>query len=378
MKKWFSFTKAKDRFALTECLFEETRMIPRELRVAIVIPAFNEETVIDGTIRSLLLAGADKSDIFIVDDQSTDKTAFLANQAGVNVRTVYSNGGKAKAQQHVVAWFELLSRYDWLIFLDGDTLVDPKFIIEMRLAAINSPETALFVGQVKSTKDSHIFSASRAFDYTYGQDVAKHGQSNFGVVFVSPGCASMYSTKFFSQVEIDSGTLAEDMDLTIQIHRAGGTVKYVPSACVYTQDPSTFTDYHKQILRWYRGYWQVVKKHRIFSFRSKQRVDWYMILLSVDAVVFNRVAWLIYMMLAMPTVLPSVFALDLGVSFIIALYAGIKTKRADVVFKFPIYYWISYLNFYAYFRTFFEIVVLKRELLAWNKVARYKFSNHQS
>jgi hypothetical protein len=66
--------------------------------------------------------------------------------------------------------------------------------------------------------------------------------------------------------------------------------------------------------------------------------------------------------------------LDVFVSFAIACWCAFKTRRLDVVYKFPIYYWISYLNFYALARSYFEIIVFKKTILAWNKVARYDAS----
>jgi cellulose synthase/poly-beta-1,6-N-acetylglucosamine synthase-like glycosyltransferase len=344
--------------------------------ICVLIPAYNEEMVLRGTIDALVAADCDRRDIYVVNDQSTDHTMLVAFEAGVNVYTVPQNGGKAKAQVQALDYFCLLTKYDWVIFLDGDTKVDVQFINRMFQAAKEDPSIALYVGQVRSVKNTHLYSASRAFDYTYGQDIAKHGQSNFNVIFVSPGCASMYRSDVLSQLHIDHLTLAEDMDLTMQVHRAGGVVKYLPEAIVNTQDPSTFNDYHKQILRWYRGFWQVIRKHDVFSFKKKQRVDWYMILIILDALVFNRPMWLGIMATVDPYLIPWALLLDLGVSFAIALYAGYRTKRIDVVTKFPLYYWIAYLNFYAFTRAFVEIIVLRKEILAWNKVKRYDFSSN--
>jgi cellulose synthase/poly-beta-1,6-N-acetylglucosamine synthase-like glycosyltransferase len=334
--------------------------------------------VLRGTIDALVAADCDRRDIYVVNDQSTDYTMLVAFEAGVNVYTVPQNGGKARAQTQALQYFDLLVKYDWVIFLDGDTKVDPYFINRMYKAAKEDPSVALYVGQVKSVKNNHIFSASRAFDYTYGQDVAKQGQSNFNVIFVSPGCASMYRTDVLAKLDIDHNTLAEDMDLTMQVHRAGGKVTYLPDAIVNTQDPNTLGDYHKQILRWYRGFWQVVKKHGVFGFTKKQPVDVYMILITLDAMLLNRPFWLVTMAFIAPNSIPWILLLDIGVSFAISLYAGYRTKRTDVITKFPLYYWIGYLNFYAYIRAFVEIIVLRKEILAWNKVKRYDFSSNST
>lgn len=345
-------------------------------RIAILIPAYNEEVVIAGTVASLLTAGATKDNIYVVDDKSTDETANIARKTGVNVYTVDENGGKANAQRKALHYFLLLQRYEWIIFMDGDTKVDANFLNALTEAAIRDPEVGLYVGQVKSIKNNHIFSAARAFDYTYSHDVAKHGQSNFNVVYVSPGCTSMYKSEALEKLEIDHNTLAEDMDLTIQMHRAGYKVKYVPSAIVHTQDPNTFEGYHKQTLRWYRGFWQVVKKHRTFGLTKKQPVDFYMMLLIADALIFNRVLWLAALAITMPLILPKLFLIDFGLCALIAFYTSFRTKRLDVIYKLPAYYWLSYLNFYAYMRAFVEIILFRKELLAWNKVKRYDFDSH--
>ena len=347
-------------------------------KIGILIPAYNEEVVIEGTIESLILAGCPKCDIYVVDDKSTDKTSEIARSTGVNVYTLDVNGGKAVAQRKAIQYFLLLQRYNWLVFMDGDTKVDKNFLNAFKDAIREDSTVGMFLGQVKSVKNDHIYSASRAFDYTYGQDIAKQGQSNFNVVFVGPGCASMYNCEVLSKLEIDHMTLAEDMDLTIQVHRSGNKVKYVSSAIVNTQDPSTLKDYHKQILRWYRGFWQVVKKHGVLSFRKKQGVDLYMILLILDALIFNRVLWLAILAITMPAILPTLFLFDFGLCALIAVYAAFRTKRTDVVYKLPVYYWLSYLNFYAFARTFVEIILLKKVLLSWNKVKRYGFNSQHT
>lgn len=344
-------------------------------RICVLIPVYNEEIVIKGTIDSIVSAGVSRSDIYIVNDKSTDNTASIAASTGVSVYTVPENGGKAAAQRAALKYFQLTARYDWVIFLDGDTKADVNFLNELQNAVEKDPTVGLYVGQVKSVKNDHIYSASRASDYAYSHDLVKQGQSNFNVVFVAPGCVSMYRSNVLHQLQIDSDTLAEDMDLTMQVHRLGYKVEYVGGAYVNTQDPSTFHDYHKQVLRWYRGFWQIVKKHDVFSFKKKQRVDWYMMFVTIDSMVLNRVFWLIAMLIINPGLVPLACLIDLGIAFCVSSYAAFKTRRLDLLYKFPIYYWLSFVNLYAYMRAFVEIIVQRKELLAWNKVKRYEFES---
>jgi len=347
-----------------------------DLTIAVLVPAYNEEPVIQGTIAALVAADVRREDIYVVDDRSTDRTAELALAMRVNVLTVEKNGGKAAAQRAALEHFKLLDRYDYVIFMDGDTKVDIYFYNALYAAARNDPDVALFLGQVKSDRGDHLVSAMRAFDYTYGQDVAKVGQDNWGCVFVAPGCASMYRTAVLKTLEIDSTTLAEDMDLTMQVHRAGGKVKYTPEAFVWTQDPLTVRDYTKQMLRWYRGFWQVVRKHRVFSLRTKkQAVDLYMIVMSLDALLFNPLLWALVIGIFFPPFVLGGLALHVAITFLLVMYTARRTRRWDVIIKFPAYFWVAYfINPYTFFRSFLEITIFKKELLVWNKVKRYNFS----
>ena len=237
-----------------------------EPKICVLIPAFNEEQVIAGTIDALRASGFNQSDIYIVDDMSTDETPCIAWKLGVNVYTVKQKGGnKARAQLAGLKHFELYNKYTHVTFLDADTRVEPQFFNTFFEAAEKYPNVTLFVGQVKSAKNDHIFSAMRAYEYTYGQDLVKRGQANFNVIFVSPGCASLYKLTDLQKLKIDGDTLAEDMDLTIQVHRMKGKIRYIHRATVVTQDPNSFTDYNKQIMRWYRGFWQIIIKHKVFG-----------------------------------------------------------------------------------------------------------------
>lgn len=345
-------------------------------RIAVLIPVFNEELVIAGTIKALTSADVDKRDIYIVDDKSTDKTAEIARAAGVNVFTVPQNGGKARAQTAALAHFNLCEKYDWIIFLDGDTEVDLHFYNAMYARAKQDSSIALYVGQVTSARNNHVYAAARCYEYSFSHEISKKGQDNFSVVYVAPGCTSMYRTDVLEKLHIDPMTLAEDMDLTIQVHRLGEQVKYVDEAKVVTQDPNNFRDYTKQVLRWFRGFWQIILKHGVFSFSKKNRVDFYMIFVALDALILNRVFMISMALLSLPLnlVLLGILA-DFGVFIAIGGGIAIWKKRSEVFWKAPVFYWLSYVNLYALLRAFAEVVVLRKTILDWNKVKRYSFDS---
>jgi len=340
--------------------------------IAVIIPAHNEEQVILNTLRALQAAGFCSRDIYVVDDCSKDRTSEIVRCfVGVNLLTLTENVGKANALRKLIRHFILCERYQWVAFLDVDTEVDENFLTATENAISADPSVALYIGQIRAKVGGYL-SSLRVVEYAISQDLFKSGMSRQGVLFVAPGCSSIYNTGILRHLRFEGDTLAEDMDLTIQVQRLRGKIIYIPDAIVYTQDPMTIKDYIKQVTRWYRGTWQVLKKYRTLSFTKKQKVDYWIIFLMIDALAFNRVIWLLgaTVFLAMSQVL-MLFGFDVAFYFAFATYAALKTKRFDVIYRFPAYFWTSYLNPLLFFRAFGEIVLLKKHPLAWNKVQRY-------
>jgi biofilm PGA synthesis N-glycosyltransferase PgaC len=341
-------------------------------KICILIPAYNEQIVISSTIQSLLGCGFRSTDIFIVDDHSTDNTNTEALKYTSNVLRLENNSGKAAAQRIAVEKFGLVYKYDYVIMLDCDSTVNEDFRDVLYINSYMYPNVDLFVGQVKNAKSKSIVSAIRAVEYTFSHSIVKKGQDNFGVIYVAPGCASMYSTRILSQLHFDSSTLAEDMDLTIQVHLLDGIIKYIHEAEVITQDPGSMADYHKQIMRWFRGFWQIVKKYGVFKFKLKHRVNYYMMYIIFDALFLNRIFLILLSMFFLPLHYIAIgLALDFIVFVLIAIFSAYKTKRFDVIYKTPLIYFSFILNTYAFIRSFIEVILLRKKTFGWNKVTRY-------
>ena len=102
------------------------------MHLSIIIPAFNEEHLIEHCLQSISTSLAANykpgftSEIIVVDNNSTDDTARLATEAGA--RVVFEpinhigrarNAGAAEAQG------------DWLLFIDADSILSPGLLSEI-------------------------------------------------------------------------------------------------------------------------------------------------------------------------------------------------------------------------------------------------------
>ena len=100
--------------------------------LSIVIPAFNEEKIIEDTlnrIKSGLNENQDEDfswEVIVCDNNSTDQTAGIASQAGAKV--VFEPINQISRARNRGA---SIAQGDWLLFIDADTFPPPGLISEM-------------------------------------------------------------------------------------------------------------------------------------------------------------------------------------------------------------------------------------------------------
>jgi biofilm PGA synthesis N-glycosyltransferase PgaC len=79
---------------------------------------------------------------------------------------------------------------------------------------------------------------------------------------ISSGCFSIYRTDILRRHGGWSNrTMAEDMDLTWTLYRAGHAVRFVPEAVCYPIEPHDYDFMSKQLRRWSHGFLQNVRLH---------------------------------------------------------------------------------------------------------------------
>ncbi len=102
---------------------------PGDLRLSIVVPAYNESRAIAATVSALRselegLVGPQEMEILVVDDGSSDDTSAVAVRAGARVLTQPQNGGKGAAVRAGV----LAARGRSVIFTDADLAYPPAMV----------------------------------------------------------------------------------------------------------------------------------------------------------------------------------------------------------------------------------------------------------
>jgi cellulose synthase/poly-beta-1,6-N-acetylglucosamine synthase-like glycosyltransferase len=303
----------------------------------------------------------------VVDDGSTDRTAELATGAFAQVLSI-GNQGKARALQAGIKHFNLLERYDWIGVLDADSQLDQHYLMAMDCGAKRYPDASILCGAPRSAPANWL-TAYRAVEYAMSLGIYREAQHMIGTINVAPGCASMYRSELMQLLDFSEDTLVEDMDLTIQAQRMGRQIVFLPDARVVTQDPRTMRGYIGQVARWYRGTFQVIRKHKIG--RKPRLIDLEIISLMTDALLFVvtllALPWLGW---HHPLALAVGVLLDQTVMFVFTVLVARRERRLDVLWAFPLFL-IPRLASAAVFGWAFVTTRRQSRVGSWYHVARY-------
>ncbi|RVT92581.1 glycosyltransferase [Sphingomonas crocodyli] len=230
--------------------------------VTVLIPAFNEERVIERSVRRVLDSREVKIEVIVIDDGSKDRTSAIvaetfAGDDRVRLLTL-ENGGKARALNKGLE----LVRSDLVIALDADTQFEPTTIA--RLARwFDDPKLGAVAGNAKVGNRVNLVTRWQALEYITAQNLERRALARLDAITVVPGAVGAWRLAAIREVGgYPPDTLAEDQDLTIAIQRAGWRVDYDQFAVAWTEAPESFAALAKQRFRWAYGTLQCLFKHR--------------------------------------------------------------------------------------------------------------------
>jgi cellulose synthase/poly-beta-1,6-N-acetylglucosamine synthase-like glycosyltransferase/peptidoglycan/xylan/chitin deacetylase (PgdA/CDA1 family)/spore germination protein YaaH len=241
-------------------------------RVAVLIPAYNEETVIVRTIRSVLNSDYKNLHVIVIDDGSSDRTAEVAREAYTaeivagRVQVLSKpNGGKAAALNYA------LDRLTEEIYvgIDADTVIATDAISKL-IPHFEDPRIGAMAGNAKVGNRVNLWTRWQALEYITSQNFERRALDLFHVVTVVPGAIGAWRT---APVKAAGGypinTVAEDADLTMNLLEQGFRVDYEDRSLAFTEAPIDAKGLMRQRFRWSFGTLQAVWKHRAAFVRNR-------------------------------------------------------------------------------------------------------------
>ena len=230
--------------------------------VSVVIAAYNEEKTIERTMRSVLQSDYPNLEIIVVDDGSKDGTSRVLAEAFENEPRVVlrrqENGGKAAALNHALS----LASGTIAVGFDADTQVAPN-AISLLVRHFHDERVAAVAGNVKVGNRDNVLTRWQAIEYVTSQNLDRRAYGLLNAITVVPGAIGAWRLSAVREVGgYVTDTLAEDMDLTWRLRRAGWKIVNETGAIAFTEAPDTLGALFKQRFRWAYGTLQCLMKHR--------------------------------------------------------------------------------------------------------------------
>ena len=236
--------------------------------VTVLVAAKNEESVVNGLVRSLLAIEypADRVQLVVVDDGSTDRTgAFLDEWAAEEptIRCIHRRAGDAAGKSAALNAALPVATGEVIVVFDADHRPAPDAVRRL-VSHFRDPRVGAVQGrcEIQNPGDSMV-ARLVSIDYFAGYLVNEYGRQ---LLFQLPAYGGANCAVRAASVRAaggwNEGSVTEDTDLTLRLLLRGERVRYDVFAVDREEGAVTLSRYWRQRYRWARGHQQVWRDYR--------------------------------------------------------------------------------------------------------------------
>lgn len=296
--------------------------------VTVLIPAFNEETVIGTTIAAAIASDYPELEVLVLDDGSSDGTeaAALAAIAGdPRCRVIRHPDNRGKADRLNVGFEE--ARHGLVAVTDADTHLHPQALKMLVARMCRSNLLAAVAGAPHVTNRGRFLLAMQTLEAASIIGLIRRTQSLTGRVGVVAGVLGLFRRdRVLAVGGYDSRMATEDIDLTWKLLLNGWQTAYEPRALVGMQVPASVRTLWAQRKRWARGQGEVLHVHLREVIRWRNHRMW---LLSLEALA--SLVWVVVLVAALLFAALGIILGESGRPFGFALAWGIAISFVALV-----------------------------------------------
>jgi cellulose synthase/poly-beta-1,6-N-acetylglucosamine synthase-like glycosyltransferase len=242
--------------------------LPDELpRVSLIIPSYNEETVLQRTITSALGLDYPKDKlelIYVYESACTDKTeqiikAFASQDPRIKaVQRITRKGGKAAATNYGLrfATGDIIGIFDADHSLNGD-------LLRHAVAQLQVPGVKCVRGWCRTINRTHnALTRLVALERDVVERLCIYGAWRMGGFSTFTGGHALFRKEVFDEFgPFNEDVLTEDIDFAVKLHLTGYQIAVLPQMQSWEEAPTSLRSLVRQRKRWTRGWMQVWRKH---------------------------------------------------------------------------------------------------------------------
>ncbi|HWC57990.1 MAG TPA: glycosyltransferase [Candidatus Paceibacterota bacterium] len=237
--------------------------------VAVIVPCWNEEATIHGTVESLLALDypKDKLTIVVVDDGSTDTTWQEMNRYVDHPQVSIfhkENGGKHTAVNYGIEH----TQSEFVSCLDADSFVAPDALVRIMHMFEVTPSLMAIAPSIIVYRPRTFIQKIQKVEYNMGIFVKKM-LAYLGAIHVTPGPFSVFRREVFDRLGgFRKAHNTEDMEIAFRMQQAHMPIGHCHTAHVYTVAPDTLRKLFRQRVRWIYGFIQNTFDYRHMIFKK--------------------------------------------------------------------------------------------------------------
>jgi cellulose synthase/poly-beta-1,6-N-acetylglucosamine synthase-like glycosyltransferase len=224
-----------------------------EPTVTVIVAAYNEETVIERRIANLreLDYPADKLEIVVTSDASSDRTEELAAAAGARVIR-NPRGGKVAAQDRAVRE----TQSEVVAFSDANATWAPDALRKL-VRSFADPDVGYACGQLRILRAD---GSNKEGAYWRYEMAVRDAESRLGSI--TGGNGSIYAVRRSDYVEVDP-RFGHDLSLPYVMVQRGRRAVYEPEAHAFEKPTPTNEAEYRRKVRMFEHCWLIVLRGKM-------------------------------------------------------------------------------------------------------------------
>ncbi len=249
--RWLRNTQADDDW---EPLAREDQPL-----VTIMIPAHNEEVMIESTITYLFeQINYDNYEILVMNDGSTDETAAIIARLQTKyprLRTVEIIKNKGKAHAFNIGMY--FARGEYILSNDADTIPEPDALMKYMNYFIHDRDmnTSAVTANMDVQNRTKLIGKSQTIEFSSIVGVIKRSQAAVNdSMYAYSGANTMYRKSFLIDVGgFRQNRATEDISIAWDHQMIGAVPRFAPNIIFHMNVPESIGELYKQRKRWAQG-----------------------------------------------------------------------------------------------------------------------------
>lgn len=265
---------------------------PRSAKLLFLIPAHDEELLIERTVASLCAQDypAGELKVVVIADNCTDRTASLARNAGATVleRQSVTHRGKHHAIEWalgVLPWQE----YEAVVVIDADTVVEPDYSSQLSRWPDLAQRAIQTYDHLSNERENSLTRLAGLLTRTrYDLALPLKARAGFSVPMTGDGI--VLGREILKRYPWHIQTITEGWELYARLTIGGEVVRYEPRSRLYAQETHSLNQSRSQRERWTAGrlgvlqlYWRAILSGE--ALHLIQRLDLLAELMSLGPIV---------------------------------------------------------------------------------------------